>query len=67
MHFTGQTGMQMPQSMQPSGSTMCVRCPVEKYLIVSVGQTRRHQPQLMQADEIDRDDSHGCPLRSSRS
>ena len=33
--------------MQPSGSTTCVRWPVVKYLIVSVGQTRRHQPQLM--------------------
>ena len=29
----------MPQSMQPSGSTTWVRCPVAKYLIVSVGQT----------------------------
>ena len=38
MQFSGQTGMQISQSMQPDGSTTCVRLPVVKKLMVSVGQ-----------------------------
>ena len=35
--------------MHPEGSTTCVRLPVVKKWIVSVGQARRQSPQLMQA------------------
>ena len=42
--------MQMSQPMHSFGSTTCVRCPVEKKLIASVGHARRHKLQLMQRD-----------------
>jgi hypothetical protein len=47
MHFSGQIGTQMSQSMHPAGSTTWVRCCVVKKWIVSVGHAFRQSPQLM--------------------